>query len=261
MSDHAAHRTHEPSVYWRERDQHVHFLLGHLLGQRDDHAVSEHGGGERHADASVSAGRLNQHISLLDPSALLGVEDHALADAILDTAAGVEVFALGQHLALDALALRDRIEAHQRRVADEVQNRLTDLRRTGQRHVRMRILAATRNHTEKRSVRDTRTSRLVQPPRLLPRSTRARKSFWLAPGEAQSRKEERKCASRRRCPPAVSVCVSSVLLLACLRCVALRCCRCVVVLTFPVDLLKFHVHRLGPSPALRSAAMRGLGCV
>ena len=83
-----------------ERLKHVHLLIRHLLGQRDDDAISANQRSDREADASVAGRGLNKRVSGLDAPRLFGVENHALADSVLDRPASVEELAFGQDLAL-----------------------------------------------------------------------------------------------------------------------------------------------------------------
>lgn len=95
----------------------------------------------RHCFARCLTGSgLDEHIALFDASAVLGIDDHALSNAILDTATCIEVFALCEHFALDASALRNRIETYERRIADVIENAVTDLRHRLRARVRVRIL-------------------------------------------------------------------------------------------------------------------------
>ena len=53
----------------------------------------------RQADAGVAAGRLDEGVAGLDVAALLGLEEHAHADAVLDRTAGVHELELAEQLA------------------------------------------------------------------------------------------------------------------------------------------------------------------
>ena len=70
------------------------------------------------AHRSTAAARTK--MSCLSPPLLCRVSDHAPADSVLHRTSRVEEFALGEQLALDALFLRDIVDAHQRRVAEAI---------------------------------------------------------------------------------------------------------------------------------------------
>mmetsp|Transcript_54588 Transcript_54588/g.171408 ORF Transcript_54588/g.171408 Transcript_54588/m.171408 type:complete len:457 (-) Transcript_54588:91-1461(-) len=106
----------------------VHLLPRHLLRQADDHLVALEGGRQGEPDARVAAGGLDQHVPGLDPAALLRLLDHALADAVLDGAAGVEELHLGEQLALDVEELGEARHADHGREADQVEGGVADLR-------------------------------------------------------------------------------------------------------------------------------------
>mmetsp|Transcript_5396 Transcript_5396/g.12361 ORF Transcript_5396/g.12361 Transcript_5396/m.12361 type:complete len:203 (-) Transcript_5396:266-874(-) len=79
----------------------VHLLPRHLLRKTNDHLVTLQRSSEAKPDASVAAGWLDEHITWLDPTTLLGLLDHALADAVLHGSTCIEKLALGHQLALD----------------------------------------------------------------------------------------------------------------------------------------------------------------
>ncbi len=70
-------------------------LLGHLLGQGDDHVVAPHGSRERQPNAGIAGGGFDQRIAGLDAAARFGVENHLLANAILNGSSRVHELTLG----------------------------------------------------------------------------------------------------------------------------------------------------------------------
>ncbi len=84
-------------------------LATEALRHDEDAAISAHRRDEGQADAGVAGGRLDDGASGLEAALPLGSRDHRPADAILDAAAGIHVFQLGE----DARALAGGIEAGQ----------------------------------------------------------------------------------------------------------------------------------------------------
>ena len=78
---------------------------------------------------------------LIVPGRLQGV-DHGDADAVLDARDRVEEFELDQDLGVDAALLRQPVQAHQRRVADGVGDRIVDAAAAGLRQDRVSSLRA-----------------------------------------------------------------------------------------------------------------------
>lgn len=72
--------------------QRVHLFVGVLLGHHDDAGVSAHGTSECHTDSSVTRGSLDDREALADETLLLGIQHHAIANAILDRTARVQEF-------------------------------------------------------------------------------------------------------------------------------------------------------------------------
>jgi hypothetical protein len=92
-----------------QRLEDVDLFVAHLLRQADDAPVALDRRRERDADAGVAARRLDQGVAGLDAAALLGVLDHALADAVLHGTAGVVVLALGEEVAREAVLLLELV--------------------------------------------------------------------------------------------------------------------------------------------------------
>ena len=90
--------------------QDVRLLLGHLLRHADDAAVAPDGGRQRESDAGVPRGGLDQSVAGVEAAALLRVQHHLHADAVLDAAPGVQELALRPELALQALRPLDVAE-------------------------------------------------------------------------------------------------------------------------------------------------------
>ena len=94
-------------------------LAAHLVRHREDAAVALQRGDDREAGAGVPRGRLDDRPARLELSLALGRLDHRDRDPVLDRAAGVEEFELGQHRC--SVRGDDALEADDRRVADQVE--------------------------------------------------------------------------------------------------------------------------------------------
>ena len=93
-------------------------LAAHLVGHDEDAAIALDGGGDRQADAGVAGGRLDDGAARAQAAVAFGGLDHADADAILDRAARVEVFELGDNRGGDVSG--ERLQAHQRSPSDQL---------------------------------------------------------------------------------------------------------------------------------------------
>ena len=109
--------------------EHNLLLAAHLLGHRDDHAVAVHSSRHGQTDAGVAAGGLDQRVARLDAPTLLGLQQHALANAVLDGTAGREELALDEELAASLFA--NGAEAHHRGVTDGVEDGIVDVAHYG----------------------------------------------------------------------------------------------------------------------------------
>jgi hypothetical protein len=119
------HRAHDdPGAVRLEQ---VDLLGGHLVGDHEDAVVAPLCGDDGEAHARVARRGLDDRPARLQQAGALGLGDHGEGGAVLHAAAGV------QHLELD----RDRagqplghpVQPQQRRVPDEVDERVGDLRR------------------------------------------------------------------------------------------------------------------------------------
>ena len=90
---------------------------------------ADHGVG----DAGVAAGGIENDAAMIQLAGALAVEHHIQRCAVFDRAAGVEVLGLAEDLDIGKLA-GNLVQAHQRRVADGLEQRL----RRGPRQVRYR---------------------------------------------------------------------------------------------------------------------------
>jgi len=79
----------------------------------------------RETDARVAARGLDQRVARLDAALLLRLLEHAPPDAVLDRAAGVQEFALGEELA--SRLAPHAAQADHRRVADRFEDGVLDL--------------------------------------------------------------------------------------------------------------------------------------
>src|SRR2546430_14180319 len=101
-------------------------LHAHIVGHRENEPVALHRGGHREPDARVAAGWL--HDRRAQPEAALPLRglEHRHGDPVLDAPTGVHRLELGD----DARAARPRepVQAHHRRVPDQLEYRRRDLR-------------------------------------------------------------------------------------------------------------------------------------
>jgi hypothetical protein len=66
----------------------------------------------------VATGRLDEGVARLDATLFLGLLDHAQGNAILDTAAGIEVLQFGVHGSIDSKAAGQTVEANKGCIAN-----------------------------------------------------------------------------------------------------------------------------------------------
>mmetsp|Transcript_23762 Transcript_23762/g.74785 ORF Transcript_23762/g.74785 Transcript_23762/m.74785 type:complete len:329 (-) Transcript_23762:213-1199(-) len=101
-------------------------LHGHGLGHGQDEVVALGRGHHGERNAGVTGGRLHERrLARADHAALLGLLDHAEADAVLHGVARLHGLELGEDLAV--AALHNAVEAHQRRAADKLGHIIGDL--------------------------------------------------------------------------------------------------------------------------------------
>src|SRR6266446_930406 len=106
-----------------QRLKQIHFFLGLLVGDGENHLVTAHGRNQRETHSRVPGSAFDDGAAGLQQAFFLGVVDHGDADAVFHGAAGIDVVGLDVNLRLQALI--DAIEAHQRRAAHSVQNIVT----------------------------------------------------------------------------------------------------------------------------------------
>ena len=103
-------------------------LLGrHLVGDHEDAVVAPLGGHDGEAHAGVARRGLDDGAAGLEQALALGLLDHGQGGAVLHAATGVEHLELDRHGARQALG--HPVQPQQRRVPDEVDERVGDLRR------------------------------------------------------------------------------------------------------------------------------------
>ena len=95
-------------------------LLGDLVRHHEDAAVALDGRGDREAHAGVPARRLDDRPARAQLPLALGRLDHADPDAVLHAPARVHVLELGEQRRAELAP--DALEAHERRVPDEVED-------------------------------------------------------------------------------------------------------------------------------------------
>ena len=105
--------------------QHVLLFLALGVGDDDQRAVAARVGDERQADAGVARGALDHEAAGLELAALLGLQDHLAAGAVLHRAAGIHELGLAENGA--AGRGRRPFELDQRRVADGFDDAVADL--------------------------------------------------------------------------------------------------------------------------------------
>ena len=105
--------------------QHVLLFLALGVGNDDQRAIAARVGDERQPNAGVAGGALDHEAAGLELAALLGLQDHLAAGAVLHRAAGVHELGLAE----DGAAGRGRrpFELDQRRVADGLDDTVADL--------------------------------------------------------------------------------------------------------------------------------------
>src|SRR5258708_24085835 len=102
-----------------------------VLGHHQHHAIAAHRGDHREGDAGVAAGRLDQSRTRADQPALLRSDDHRKRRAVLHRARRVVALELRQHH-VGGLP-RNALQAHERRIADELIESGVHARRDGSR--------------------------------------------------------------------------------------------------------------------------------
>ena len=117
-----------------KRLERVDLLLRLLVGRREDALVALHDRGDRQAHPGVARRAFDDRAAGLELAAALGVLDHPHGHPVLDRVAGIEGLDLGEDRRVGHAA-GDAVDAHQRRVADGVEDGVADLRAGMIRHV------------------------------------------------------------------------------------------------------------------------------
>ena len=105
--------------------QHVLFFLALRLRNDDQRAIAARIGNQRQADAGVAGGRFHHQAARAQFAALLRLEDHLPAGAVLHRAARVHEFGLAQNGASGRLG--GALELDKRRMADGFDDAVADL--------------------------------------------------------------------------------------------------------------------------------------
>jgi hypothetical protein len=113
--------------------QHLAPLQRHALGHDQDQLVALGGGHEGQRDAGVAAGRLDDHAAGLQAPLASRYSIIATPMRSFTEAERVEELQLGDHLALGLQRGGQARQAHQRRVADQVEDGVEDLAPAGAR--------------------------------------------------------------------------------------------------------------------------------
>ena len=124
--------------------EHVDFLLRHLLGKRDDHAVTFERRREREANARVTARGLDERVARLDTTRRLSLLNHPQTNAVLHRAARAEELALRDDLAQEPLHNADAVQPNARRVPNAIEHRRKYTRAGCAGRQRVRTLGALR---------------------------------------------------------------------------------------------------------------------
>jgi hypothetical protein len=106
-----------------QTEQHA-TLDRHRLGHGEDAAVTAGGGDEGEGDAGIAGGRLDDDTARLEATVALGGVDHGATDAVLHARERVEELELHEDLGLETFG--DLVEAHERGVADGVEDAVID---------------------------------------------------------------------------------------------------------------------------------------
>ncbi len=124
------------------RAQHRDLLLAHLVRHHEDAAVALARRRDREPDAGVAGGRLDDRAAGLQLPLALGRLDHREPDPVLHRAARIQVLELGE----DPCAARWRqlLEPHDRRRADQVEQRWVLARHRREAYATRRRLGLTR---------------------------------------------------------------------------------------------------------------------
>ena len=108
-----------------ERPQRIDLFLRLLIGRREDALVALDDRRDREAHAGVAGGAFDDRAARPQLAGLLGVLDHLDRHPVLDRVARIGRFDLGVDVRGDD-ALRDAVEAHERRIADRFENVVVD---------------------------------------------------------------------------------------------------------------------------------------
>ena len=108
------------------RPEHIALVLAYLVRADEDAVVAALLGHHRQADTGVAARRLNDGSAGLKQTFLFGGIDHPNRNAILDRTTRVQVLDFGQNdgAVLRHDALGDLVQADERRISDQLDNRI-----------------------------------------------------------------------------------------------------------------------------------------
>ena len=96
--------------------QHVLLFLALRFRDQDQRAITARAGDDRETDAGIAGGRFHHQPAGLEVAALLGLQDHPFARAVLDRLAGIHEFGLAENGAAGQLG--SALEFDEGRVAD-----------------------------------------------------------------------------------------------------------------------------------------------
>ena len=113
------------------RAQQRDLLVAHLVAHHEDAAVAALRGDDREPGAGVARRRLDDRAAGQQQTVAFGGVDHRDRDPVLHAAARIDRLDLGQQRALQVLGLAQPAQPNERRVADEIEDRVGELHRTG----------------------------------------------------------------------------------------------------------------------------------
>src|SRR6266404_1676149 len=85
-----------------QRLKQIHFFLGLLVGDSENHLVAAHGGDKRETHSRIPGSAFDDGAARLEQAFFLGVIDHGDADAVLHGAAGIDIVGFDIDLRLQA---------------------------------------------------------------------------------------------------------------------------------------------------------------
>ena len=101
-------------------------LFAHGLGHGQNQRIALYCAHARQPDARIAAGRLDEQGIFADLASLFQAADHVQGGAVFHAARGVQIFQLRKHFGARPKAAFHAVQPQQRRLADQVFDRLVD---------------------------------------------------------------------------------------------------------------------------------------